>query len=424
MPIANRSSSKARPQSAVRHSPKPGGTERPRSLWPLVAWLTELGTTEHWVVSCYLKLEPRDRSRGKYLIKLKNRIKERLAWLDARDVSRQEREAVETDLRRVREFLEDPGNLPVGQGIAVFACDALDLFEAIPLPRVFRSRLAVDRSPLVRELAAVHDEFGLVLCTVYDRTGARFFRATASGIEELTGLAAGETTRAGKFHGATRAGKPRGARAGTNLGAWGEHNYHQRIREEKQRHFARIAERLFELTRDEPVRGIVLASTGPEADGVEPHLHPYLARQLIGTARLNAKTATPAEVWDAVLEVRRDSERAWERAHVNDLEEGLGTRWAVNGIAPVLDALAHGQVRTLLVEPTVTTPGYRCAGSGRLTLDRAQCAADGDAEPVPDVIDEAIEEALRQSGHVDVVEDDELRAAVDGLAALLRFPKR
>ena len=28
------------------------------------------------VVSCYLKLEPRDKTRGKYLIKMKNRVRE------------------------------------------------------------------------------------------------------------------------------------------------------------------------------------------------------------------------------------------------------------------------------------------------------------------------------------------------------------
>jgi peptide subunit release factor 1 (eRF1) len=45
------------------------------------------------------------------------------------------------------------------------------------------------------------------------------------------------------------------------------------------------------------------------------------------------------------------------------------------------------------------------------------------AEPVPDVIDDAIEEALHQGCHVDVVEDAEARTAVDGLAALLRFTR-
>ena len=41
----------------------------------LLERLTRIQPDHYRVVSCYLKLEPRDRSRGKYLIKLKNRIK-------------------------------------------------------------------------------------------------------------------------------------------------------------------------------------------------------------------------------------------------------------------------------------------------------------------------------------------------------------
>ena len=37
--------------------------------------LVRIQPGKHWIVSCYLKLEPRDRARGKYLIKLKNRVK-------------------------------------------------------------------------------------------------------------------------------------------------------------------------------------------------------------------------------------------------------------------------------------------------------------------------------------------------------------
>jgi peptide chain release factor subunit 1 len=371
------------------------------------------------VVSCYLKLEPRDRSRGKYLIKLKNRIKEQLGWFERRGVSRQEREAVERDLERIREYLEHSGNLPAGQGIAMFACEALDLFEAVPLPRVFRSRMAIDRSPLIRELAALDDEFGRVLCAAYDRTGARFFEVTAFGIDEYAGLTAGDSTRPNRFRG------PRsstGTRSG--LGSAGEHNFQQRIRGEKQRHHAAVAQRLFELSRSRPIRGIVLAGLGKDSEAVEPHLHPYVARQVLGATRLNPKSVTPAEVMEAVLQVRAQAERQSEAAHIRELHEGLGTGWAVNGVDAVLEALAHGQVRTLMVEPTVERPGFRCTQTGRLTLQRNDCDGEGDVDSVPDVIDEAIEEALRQGGHVEVVEDGEARSGVDGLAALLRFKQR
>lgn len=416
MPIANRSSSSTRPRTRAAGGPQraPATTG---TLAPLIERLTALGTTPHWVVSCYLKLEPRDRGRAKYLIKLKNRIKRLTGDLEARGLSRAERATVERDLERVRAHLAHPTNLPAGRGIVLFACEPLGLFTAVPLPLVFRSRLVVDRTPLVRELAALDDEFGRVVCVAYDRTGARFFEVTAGGVSELPGLTAGETTRPGRFHGPTQGRTRRGG----GMSALGEHNFNQRIREEKQRHYAQIAQRLFELTREGPIRGVVLGGTGADVAAATPHLHPYVADLVLGTAKINPKTTTAPAVLEAVLDVRREREREWERRHVAELEEGIGTGWAVNGLDASLQALARGQVRTLLVDPAVERPGFRCAASGRLTVGADDCGSEGPGQPVTDLVDEAVEEALRQGTHVDVVEDAGARAVVDGLAALLRF---
>src|SRR5437773_1909963 len=114
------------------------------------------------VVSCYLKLEPRDKTRGKYLIKIKNRIREALAALQRQELERALRAQVAADLERVQAYFGEPTRLPPARGIALFACGALELFEALPLPHVHRSRLAVAPVPLVRELVALEEEFGTI----------------------------------------------------------------------------------------------------------------------------------------------------------------------------------------------------------------------------------------------------------------------
>ena len=416
VPTANRSSSK---RAVTGRKPRGGGET---SVTGLIERLTTIGVTPHWVVSCYLKLEPRDRGRGKYLIKLKNRAKRLLAGLEQRGLTRAQRAQVEADVDRIREHLSHPGQLPAGHGIAIFACGPLGLFEAAPLPLVFRSRLVVDHSPLVRELAALDSEFGRVICAAYDRTTARLFEVTAGGVTELPSLTADDSTRTARFHGPSKArqGRGRGDRgAAVGPSAPGEHNFNQRIREEKQRHYAAIAQRLFEQIRERPVRGVVLAGSKADVAGVEPHLHPYVAEALLGMARINPKTASESDVLEAVLALRAEMEREWERHHVTELEEGLGTGWALNGVTATLAALGRGQVRTLLVDSTAERPGFRCQEDGRLVLSAKACG--GLAEPVPDIVDEAIEEALRQGAHVDVVEDADVRRRVDGLACLLRF---
>src|SRR5205823_12438279 len=93
------------------------------------------------VVSCYLKLEPRDKTRGKYLIKIKNRIREALAGLERQDLERALRTQVTADLERVQGYFAEPTRLPAARGFELFSCGSVDRFEVLPHPLVLRARL-------------------------------------------------------------------------------------------------------------------------------------------------------------------------------------------------------------------------------------------------------------------------------------------
>jgi peptide subunit release factor 1 (eRF1) len=101
--------------------------------------------------------------------------------------------------------------------------------------------------------------------------------------------------------------------------------------------------------------------------------------------------------------------------------EGVGTGWGLNGLTPTLRALSRGQVRSLLVNADASEPGFRCGDSGRLALLERECRGEGEPIAVLDVVDDAIEEALRQGVDVNVVYEPEARDAIDSLGALLRF---
>jgi peptide chain release factor subunit 1 len=371
--------------------------------------LVRIPAGRHWIVSCYLKLEPRDRTRGKYQIKLKNRIRAVIEALPAEGLTRGETEQVIEDLNRIQTMLQRPDGLPSSQGLAIFASKPLGLFEVIALPRVHRSRLLVDRTPLVRELAALEDEVGRLLTAVLDKSGASIYEVTAFETNKLADVEA-TARKAGRYH-PDRQGSP---------GA-GEHGFHNRLRHEREQLLDSVASRLFEIDRREPVRGIVVASAGNEADALRMFLHPYIAGKVLGTARLGRKGTSTSQVHATSLEVRETFERKLERHLVAEMLLGQGSGWSVNGIGATLDALAKGQVRTLLVRADASVPGFRCASTGRFTLSAKECRGLGNAAPVPDVIDDAIEEALRQRIDLDVVFESDAADTINGLAALLRF---
>ncbi len=362
----------------------------------------------HMVVSCYLKIEPRDRSRGKYLIKLKNRVRELQRALPRLGLDRAASEAVLADVERVQQYLRAPGNLPAAHGIALFACKELKLFEAVALPFVHRSRLAVDRSPLVRELVAAQEEFGRLYAVVTDRTFARIFEVTAAEAREVASLTATDT-------------RGRRERGGQDAPGWGEYHYNNRIREEKQRHYDAVARKLFTLDRAAPAHGIIVAGTGADAAALTPFLHQSLQERVVASVKLNPREVTPAAVHEAALASRALFKREEERLLVEEVRQRTGEGWAVSGVSDTLKALSRGQVRTLLVAADASEPGFRCGLGGRLVLDAMDCRGEGEALAVVDVIDDAIEDALGQRCEVNVIFEPEAAARIDGLGALLRF---
>ncbi len=377
------------------------------ALSPVLRGLARIRPGPHHVVSCYLRLEVGDRTTRKWLTKLKNVVKETEVGLAALD--REARQVIERDLHRVLEVVEKPDGLPAALGAAIFACEPLGLFAIIPLPRVHHTRLSVNPTPELRELLGVQEEMGRLLVAVLDRTQARFFEVGAFDACELPGLQA-VATRGGKFHSDRRDSPGRG-----------EHDFHDRIEEERHRHFAIVAERLAALDRQHPAQGVMLAGPAEETSAAARFLSHSLAERYIGSARLNPTAVEPAEVRTSALALRGEFERRREVRMVEELESVVGEGWATNGAAATLRALAHGQVRTLLLRDDLTGAGFRCSDTGRLALSKSECRGEGRPVPVPDLVNEAIEEALRQRVGLVVIHEPDAARRIDGLAALLRF---
>jgi peptide subunit release factor 1 (eRF1) len=328
-----------------------------------------------WIVSCYLPIDRARRLRGGYLTDLRQRMHAVIERLP------EDQDAVLRDFERIEIALADARSLPGTPGLAVFACEARDLLMLVPLPRVHRARVIVDRAPRLRELRAVEREFGRVIVALIDRVRGRLFEVTAGHAEELPGIPP-HATRGGRFH-SERGDSPGG----------GEKEYHHRITKERERHYEAFAARLRDLSRGLVMRGMVVAGSQREVAGLLPFLDDSLRQRLVGTARLNVGTATLAQVRELAFQLCAEHERTTARAEVERLLDKAGEGWAVNGVQATTRALARGQLRTLVV---------------RGDTDAAEA-------------DEAIEEALHQDVPVVMVDDPEAGGKIAQLGGFLRF---
>jgi peptide chain release factor subunit 1 len=385
------------------HRAPDDGAGLPGALADLLA----LGNRRGWVVSCYQKLEPGDRAGEKYRIKLKNRLRRAAERLDILGFSHTDREAVVRELDRIEAFFRHPSNLAGGRGIALFA--ARGMFRVVQLPYVLKSRVMVDRTPVVGELVALAEAGSRVLAIVADRRAARLFDVGLEGVVELDGVAAPDATRPARFH------PDRGAAPGV-----GEYRFHNRIREERHRHLAHVVDAVTAHLRARPFDGLVVGGIGVEADALLPHLSPPLRAKVLGVLRLTPKKVSAAEVRDRALELLAVAAQRGAAESVAELVSLRGSGWAAESIEPTLRALSRGQVRSLVVDGDAVVAGYRCSLSGRLTESPSAGRGEGEAIPIADLLDDAIEEALRQRARVAVVHGAEARR-FDRLAAILRF---
>lgn len=372
--------------------------------------LLALGDRGGWVVSCYQKLETGDRSGEKYRIKLKNRLRAAAERLDILGYSHDEREGIRAALERIEEFFGQSENLEGARGLALFV--GPKLFRVVPLPWVLRSRVLVDRTAVVGELVALTEEGTRLLAVVADRRAARFFDVGLLGAVELEGLAPTDASRGGRFH-STDKSLPR-------LGGAGEYRFQNRIREEKDRHLARVAEVVTQRLRSGTYNGFVVGGGGGAAESLVAHLHPSVRERLVGVLALEAKRVTASEVQARAMELAADRAQAHADAAVEEFRALLPTRWAVDGVEPALRALGRGQVRTLLVDHDARVPGYRYSVGGRLSESSSAYRGEGEALPIADLLDDAMEDALRQKAHVAVVRGAAAKR-FDRLGAILRF---
>ncbi len=403
------------------------------SLLEAVQRLSEFKAEGYMVSNLYLKLEPEDRQGGKFLILYKDMVKEEKADLAKRSLSKEVLGSVNEDFERIERFLSEPKNLESCRGVAVFSCSAKGMFEVIKLPYVYRNRLMVAPDPLIREVAAIDEEFGSVAVLLVDRRHARYFIMGIESIEETIDMFQPLHTRAHKFHSGGRALK--GAqgtfkvsmpsrKASPNMiqHSFGEYRFNMRIKSEWHAILKLASDALFEDWKERKFDKLVVGGFVEEGlRDIENHLHSYLRDRLIGYININPKEATPAQVREKVLDLLKEKDREEERQLYRELEELEGKGLAVKGVEKVLQVLAYGNIRTLLVAEDYEREGYLCPESHLPTLE-PECPLEGEsALPVSDVVDEVMEEALEQRAKVEVVIDPEVQKSIEGMSAILRF---
>jgi len=318
-------------------------------------------------------------------IVLKGLIKEKRRELDGMPASREEKQSAADDLEKLARFVSMELDRKGAKGLAVFSSSAAKTWEVFPLPGPVASVLFIDRGPYIRPFTMLLDEYERYCTVLVDRERARVFAVTLGEIEE-------QSQFLDEVPGKVRA---------SGWGGYDERRIERHIEDHVHRHLKRAADVAYELFQRRKFDRLIIGGRGEVLADFEKLLHSYLKERI--SARINIDASVSLEeALKRTMEVHREIEESSDRELVQRLIEntragGLG----VLGLRATLGALRRNQVHTLVLEIGYVEKGVVCDACGFIGTDEKKCPVCGtETRAVPDIVEEAIREALRHDAKV------------------------
>ncbi|HEV8572489.1 MAG TPA: Vms1/Ankzf1 family peptidyl-tRNA hydrolase [Actinomycetota bacterium] len=369
--------------------------------------LAEWSTNGFPVVSLYLDVDGRRfPKRADYLARAEHLARQGHEAAQAME-DREHGRSVHRDAKRMWDFVnEEFDRKGAVRGLALFGCEGMGLWEELYLPARAPERIVIGGRPYLLPLETMLERSEAVCMALVDREKARLFVSALDRIEEVSDV----LDEVPGWH---------------DQGGWSQARFQRHIKEHVQRHLKHVAEVLLGLFRRRRYERLVLAGADEVVAELERELHDYVRRTIVARTSLPV-VSSAGDVLEKIRELEDDLERAREREAMRRLSAEIdgGSGRAVAGMEDTIAALEEGRVETLIVGADLEATGVRCPSCGHLASRGRRCPACGTTmEQTPDLVEEAVESALRRRCRVEVLPQGpaEDLAPLGGIGALLRF---
>ncbi|MGE0451803.1 MAG: Vms1/Ankzf1 family peptidyl-tRNA hydrolase [Vicinamibacterales bacterium] len=350
------------------------------------------------VLSLYLNLQPNQHGRDEFDRFLRKELTERVGTYPAEEP---ERRSLEQDVVRIRGYLAEVD--PSLNGLAIFACSAAGLFEAVGLAApIGEHSLHIAPLPHLYPLTRLLDDYPRYAVLLADTNSARLFVVATNVVRETTTVEGTKTRR-------------------HKMGGWSQARYQRHIDHYHQQHAKEVVEATSRLMADESIEALILAGDEVILPLLRAEMPQALSDRVVDVLSLDIR-APEHEVLAATTELIRRSDATSDRARVEALLDayrsgGLG----VIGTEETERALDLGQVDELLIagEPTSLELGEESPVSDR--VEGGSNDPEPELAPAEAIADTLVSKARRTSARVTVIQDPSLLAPAGGVGALLRF---
>ncbi|MEN3340518.1 MAG: hypothetical protein V7647_4194 [Acidobacteriota bacterium] len=356
------------------------------------------------VVSLYLNTQPGQHGRDQHQAFIRKEFKARSQTYPA---GSPERESLDQDLERISQYLATELE-PSANGVAIFACSAGELFEAIQTGGAVEQHwLHIGDQPHLYPLARLESQYPRYAAVLADTHSARIMVFAAGDLVAERDVV-GVKTRS------------------TSQGGWSQARYQRHISNFHLHHAKEVIDTLDRVVQSEGITQILLS--GDEA--IMPVLREQLPKHLADKVVDQVRLPTHAPVSDVMKASLEAMGKLNERTDREKVDAAIGAYRAgglgVVGPEDTLMALAAGQVEELLISASLRDLQAPQTANDTLlaepAVDTVSAGEAADAEPqVVRLADELVTKATQTAALVTFIEDPSLLADYGGVAALLRF---
>jgi peptide subunit release factor 1 (eRF1) len=372
--------------------------------------LAQLDPAPYPVVSLYLNTQPGQNGRDQHQAFVRSEFKSRSRTYPE---GSPERDSLDKDLERITTYLEND-LAPSANGVAIFACSAGELFEAVQLSApIDQHSLYIGDTPHLYPLARVESRYPRYAVVVADTNTARIFVFAAAELVSQRAVTGQKTRR-------------------SSQGGWSQARFQRHIENYHQQHIKEVVAALERIVEQERIEHVILAGDEVVLPLFRDELPKPLAEKVVDRVKLDAH-ASVGEILDTTIEAMRLQNSQSELEKVTTaIDNYRSGALGVVGPEKTLDALVRGQVDELLITSNlqaldVPIPGASVAASldSSIMQPAVEVTTGGEAAQAdPRVLrwsEELVRRAKQTAARVTVIEDASLLEEFGGVAAILRF---
>jgi peptide subunit release factor 1 (eRF1) len=347
------------------------------------------------IISLYLNTQADERGRDRFTRFVRDELRDRVRGFRGHSGIKP---SLERDVERIEEYLRKELRRETN-GVAIFACSACGLFEALQLEAPFpRHQLHLSDVPHLYPLALVSDQFPRFAALVADTNTARILVFALNSRVDGAVVESEKTSR-------------------TSGSGWEQARFQRHIDQHRLQHAKEVVTRLEEIARTDDIRRVVVGGDEVIVPMLRSHFTPHLASLIVETLPIDMNTPDQVVLQRTLAAIRQNDAKSdqaiVEQAFDGHRAGGLG----VVGVEATRAALTLGQVHVLLLAAAAQPDGINEEPSApKRQQANAMPTALGENQ-----FNELLAVARQTDAEVRFIEDPDLLKGVGGVAALLRF---